>query len=110
MKLLLVAVLSYATLLAREPLDKRIGHTDPSQFKAIKNVHGGAGELHGARELWATRLKETVTLLETLRVGLLKLHAGTVVPDQLTADLEAAHALRERLTLLAEGQSEVEKL
>src|SRR5262245_64982434 len=46
MKLLLVAMLSYTTLLAREPLSKRIGHTDPSQFKQIKNVHGGAGELH----------------------------------------------------------------
>jgi eukaryotic-like serine/threonine-protein kinase len=71
---------------------------------------GGAAELQEAREVWAARLRETVTLLETLRVGLLKLHAGTAVPDQLTADLEAAQELRERLALLAEAQSEVEKL
>jgi mannose-6-phosphate isomerase-like protein (cupin superfamily) len=27
---------------AREPLDKRIAHTDPSKYRLIKSVHGGA--------------------------------------------------------------------
>jgi mannose-6-phosphate isomerase-like protein (cupin superfamily) len=41
----LVTLLPFA-LLAREPLAQRIGHTDPSKYKPIKAVHGGAGELH----------------------------------------------------------------
>jgi serine/threonine-protein kinase len=71
---------------------------------------GGAAELQEARDLWAARLRETVTLLESLRVGLLKLHAGTAVPETLTADLDAARELRERLSLLAEGHDEAERL
>lgn len=96
-----------------EELDDLIAHAAPDTLfgeKSQAGGDGGAGELREARDLWAARLKETVTLLETLRVGLLKLHAGTAVPDQLTADLEAAQELRERLALLAEGQSEAEKL
>lgn len=96
-----------------EDLDDLIAHAAPDTLfgeKSRAGGDGGAGELREARDLWAARLKETVTLLETLRVGLLKLHAGTAVPDQLTADLEAAQELRERLALLAEGQSEAENL
>lgn len=96
-----------------EELDDLIAHAAPDTLfgeKSEAGGDGGAGELRGARELWAARLKETVTLLETLRVGLLKLHAGTAAPDQLTVDLEAAQELRERLALLAEGQAEVEEL
>ena len=32
-------------LAAREPLAQRISHTDPSQFKPYKAVHGGAGQM-----------------------------------------------------------------
>ena len=96
-----------------EELDDLIAHAAPDTLfgeKSEAGGDGGAGELREARDLWAARLKETVTLLETLRVGLLKLHAGTAAPDQLTADLEAAQELRERLALLAEGQSEAERM
>ncbi len=71
---------------------------------------GGAAPLAEARALWAQRLRDTVTLLESLRVGLLKLHAGAVVPETLTADLEAAQELRDRLGLLLEGQAETDRL
>lgn len=40
--LLLVLVFPLA---AREPLAQRISHTDPSQFKPYKAVHGGAGQM-----------------------------------------------------------------
>jgi hypothetical protein len=43
-------------------------------------------------------------------VGLLKLHAGTAVPETLTADLDAARELRERLSLLVEGHAEAESV
>lgn len=34
-----------AALLAREPLEQRIGRTDPATYNTAKTVHGGAGEL-----------------------------------------------------------------
>jgi len=71
---------------------------------------GGAAALTEARTLWAQRLRETVALLESLRLGLLKLHAGAAVPETLTADLEAARDLKERLGLLVQGQSEIDHL
>lgn len=71
---------------------------------------GGAAPLTHARALWAERLRETVTLLESFRLGLLKLHAGSVVPEALTADLAAARDLKDRLGLLLEGQSETDHL
>ncbi len=94
-----------------EELDDLIATAAPDTLFGEKSQAGGDGggaELREARDLWATRLKETVTLLESLRVGLLKLHAGTAVADQLTADLEAAQELRERLKLLAESHAELD--
>ena len=40
-----VSLLAALPLAAREPLEKRIAHTEPSKYKAIKSVHKGAGEL-----------------------------------------------------------------
>lgn len=44
-RLLFAISLLALPLAAREPLEKRIAHTEPSKFKAIKGVHKGAGEL-----------------------------------------------------------------
>ncbi len=71
---------------------------------------GGAAPLAEARALWADRLRETVALLESLRLGLLRLHAGSAVPAALTADLEAARELEERLSLLHQAQAETDRL
>jgi hypothetical protein len=71
---------------------------------------GGAKELREARDVWANRLRETVTLLESLRVGLLKLHAGSAVPEALTADLDAARDLKRRLDRLFDAHGETERL
>ena len=70
---------------------------------------GGATELSAARELWVARLRETVTLLESLRLGLLRLHAGSAAPETLTGDLEAARDLRERLGHLLAGHAEADR-
>jgi hypothetical protein len=94
-----------------EELDDLIASAAPDTLfgeKSQAGGDGGAGELKEARDIWAGRLKETVTLLESLRVGLLRLHAGTAVPEQLTSDLEAAVELRERLKLLAESHAELD--
>lgn len=91
-----------------EELDDLIAQAAPdSMFGDRPAGDGGAGELRAARDLWATRLRETVTLLESLRVGLLKLHAGSTVPETLTAELDAARELRARLLLLHDAQIEV---
>jgi len=42
----LVALLLALPALAREPLAQRIAHTNPSEYRVAKTVHGGAGELH----------------------------------------------------------------
>jgi hypothetical protein len=35
------------TILAREPLAQRIGHSDPSKYQAQKALHGGPGQFDG---------------------------------------------------------------
>ncbi|MBK8004099.1 MAG: serine/threonine protein kinase [Gemmatimonadetes bacterium] len=94
-----------------DELDDLIAQAAPTTlFDGVKPAgDGGAGALAEARALWAERLRETVTLLESLRLGLLKLHAGSAVPDTLTADLAAARELQERLGLLLEGAAEAER-
>lgn len=42
----LLALLLALPALAREPLAQRIAHTNPSEYRVAKTVHGGAGELH----------------------------------------------------------------
>ena len=45
MKKLCIAALLCIPLAAREPLEQRIVHTDPAQYRPSKMVHGGAGQL-----------------------------------------------------------------
>jgi predicted Ser/Thr protein kinase len=52
----------------------------------------------------AARLATAVAALETLRLDLLKLHAGTGTVDELTRDLDAARALGERVDAQLEAQ------
>jgi len=105
---------SQAQLMRRkiEELDDLIARAAPDTLfgEGRRQGDGGAAELTGARDLWASRLRETVTLLESIRVGLLKLHAGSAVPEALTADLDAARELKERLGMLLEGQAEADQL
>jgi mannose-6-phosphate isomerase-like protein (cupin superfamily) len=46
MKTAVVAILSLAPLMAREPLAQRIVHTDPSKYRPSPAVHGGPGQLN----------------------------------------------------------------
>ncbi len=95
-----------------EELDDLIARAAPTTlFDGEKAAgDGGAGALAESRALWAGSLQETVTLMESLRLGLLKLHAGSATPATLTEDLVAAHELRERLGRLFEAQSETDQL
>ena len=67
--ILLVALLAYP-LIAREPLAKRIAHTDPSKYSHESHVHGGAGEML-FEELFDTSAFDT---------NLLFLHRGVLPP------------------------------
>ncbi len=55
---------------AREPLEKRIMHTEPAKYRKLKAVHGGAGELHylGLFDAYS------------LNTNLLFLHRGVIPP------------------------------
>jgi serine/threonine-protein kinase len=55
----------------------------------------------------AARLKETVTALERLRLGLLRLHGGLADLQPVTTALEAARAIDWDVTRLVDGQAEV---
>ena len=69
-RLLFAVSLLALPLAAREPLEKRIAHTEPSKFKAIKGVHKGAGELH-YQALFAS---------EDFSTNLICLHRGIIPP------------------------------
>ena len=55
------------------------------------------------------QLMEAVAALETLRVGLLRLRAGTVSLDGFTTDLDAVRAVGERVDLLIDARKEVDR-
>ncbi|HWA16686.1 MAG TPA: hypothetical protein VG817_09640, partial [Gemmatimonadales bacterium] len=101
-----------ATMRAKlEELDDLIAQAEPDTlFDARPAGDGGASELRHARDMWGTQLRDTVSMLESLRLGLLRLHAGSAQPSELTAELDAARLLRERLDLLNDAVAELDGL
>jgi mannose-6-phosphate isomerase-like protein (cupin superfamily) len=65
-----IVLLAAGALCAREPLEKRIGRTDPAKYRKAKTVHGGAGELH------YTGLFDAYSL----NTNLIFLHRGVIPP------------------------------
>ena len=92
-----------------EELDDLIAQAAPStMFDGRRPAgDGGAAELIAARGTLARHLADTVTVLESLRVGLLKLHAGTATPETITIDLTAARHLEARLAGLAAARDDL---
>jgi uncharacterized cupin superfamily protein len=70
MRLILFAALLVYPLIAREPLAKRIAHTDPSKYSREGHVHGGAGEM----------LFEQLFDASAFDTTLLFLHRGVLPP------------------------------
>ncbi|HEY3280287.1 MAG TPA: serine/threonine-protein kinase [Gemmatimonadales bacterium] len=66
-------------------------------------------ELTAERELVQQRLADAVAALETIRMNLLRLHAGTGSVHSLTTDLGLAREVAKGIDLLLEGQLEVER-
>ncbi len=67
-------------------------------------------DVEATRDAAEVRLKEVVASLETIRVGLLRMHAGESVVHSVTMDLEAAQGLKGDMEDLLEGHQEVERL
>jgi mannose-6-phosphate isomerase-like protein (cupin superfamily) len=70
MRLICAAALLVLPIAAREPLAQRIIHTDPSKFRSVPAVHGGAGNLE------YTGLFDA----HTLETNLAFLHRGVLPP------------------------------
>lgn len=66
-------------------------------------------DLHAARDAAKQRLADAVTALEGIRLGLLRLTAGSGSVDSLTADLAAAREVSENVGFLLAGHAEVEQ-
>jgi eukaryotic-like serine/threonine-protein kinase len=59
-------------------------------------------------ELWA-RLKDTVSAMETIRLQLLRLHAGSVTPQSVTTHLGLALDVSDQVSRLIAAQDEVDR-
>jgi len=68
-----------------------------------------AADLSAERDLVQQRLKDAVAALETIRLNLLRLHAGTGSVHSLTTDLGLARALARDIDAQVEGYREVEE-
>ncbi|MEB3323328.1 MAG: hypothetical protein VKI81_10945, partial [Synechococcaceae cyanobacterium] len=69
-----------------------------------------AEDLAQARETAEASLQDAVTSLETIRLGLLRMHAGTGSAEGITQDLSKADEIAADVERLLEGQGEVERL
>ena len=67
-------------------------------------------EVATTRAAAAKQLEEVVTALETIRLGLLRMHAGERIVQSVTMELESARVLSGDLSHLLEGHREVERL
>lgn len=68
-----------------------------------------AADLSAERDLVQQRLKDAVAALETIRLNLLRLHAGTGSVHSLTTDLGLARALARDIDAQVDGYREVEE-
>ena len=66
-------------------------------------------DLETERRLVHTRLADAVKALETIRLNLLRLHAGSGSVQSLTTDLGLAREVAAEINLLLEGRREIER-
>ncbi len=68
------------------------------------------GDVEATRDAATARLREAVTALEQIRLGLIRMHAGERVLQNVTMELKAAKDLSDDMANLLEGHCEVERL
>ncbi|MCR4338308.1 MAG: protein kinase [Gemmatimonadaceae bacterium] len=71
---------------------------------------GAADEIRAARSAAEQRLSDAVGALETIRLQLLRMHAGIGSAESMTEDLTAALRLSRDLEYLLEGRREVDQV
>jgi serine/threonine protein kinase len=86
-----------------------IGDDDPTLPSAKERARVRAN-VEATRDQAQEKLKGAVAALETIRLGLLRMHAGSGTVESLTMELEAARDLSEDMEGLLEGHREVEKI
>jgi len=86
-----------------------IGDDDPSRPGVEERARVRAGVM-ATRDEAGDKLREAVTALETIRLGLLFMHSGTGTVESLTMDLEAARNISDHMENLLEGHREVERI
>ncbi len=67
-------------------------------------------DVRSARDATQQRLSDAVAALETIRLGLLRMQAGSGSVESLTGDVAVARNVAEDIDRLLEGQREVDKL
>ncbi len=86
------------------------GRSPHAEATALATRHDRiVADLQGERDLVHTRLADAVKALETIRLNLLRLHAGSGSVQSLTTDLGLAREVAADITLLLEGRREIER-
>lgn len=86
-----------------------IGEDDPSLPSAEERAEARAN-VQATRDEAQEKLKEAVAALETIRLGLLRMHTGSGSVENLTMELEAARDLSDDMENLLVGHREVERI
>jgi hypothetical protein len=86
-----------------------IGDDDPSRPSASERARVRS-EVVATRDQAKEKLREAVAALETIRLGLLYMQAGTGAVDSITIELEAAKGISQDMENLLAGHREVERI
>ena len=86
-----------------------IGDDDPTRPVAVERARVRAA-VTVTRNQAAEKLREAVVALETIRLGLLYMHAGSGTVESLTMEIETARGLSDQMENLLAGHREVERI
>lgn len=86
-----------------------IGDDDPSLPSADERAQARAN-VEATRDEAQEKLRDAVAALETIRLGLLRMHAGSGTVESLTMELESARDLSDDMENLLAGHREVERM
>ena len=86
-----------------------VGHTGNPEPAIAARHDRIVADLSAERDLVQQRLKDAVAALETIRLNLLRLHAGTGTVQRLTTDLGLAREIARDIGAQADGYREIER-
>jgi eukaryotic-like serine/threonine-protein kinase len=92
-----------------EAILAEVGDDDPSHPSAAERTRVRSG-VEATRDEAKDKLREAVAALETIRLGLLYMQAGTGTVESLTIELKAAQGISNDMDDLLEGHREVERI